>query len=92
MVNKPTIIWSIQARKDLKKLHSFYTNQSKEYAEKTINEIFSSLDKIVFVGQYQKDEVLGLPFRRLFVNNVRIVYEVLGNTLTVYRLFDTRKG
>lgn len=92
MVNKPTIIWSVQAKKDLKNLHVFYTSQSKEYADRTINEIFSTLDNIVFIGQYQKDEVLGLPFRRLFVNNVRVVYEVLGNTLTVYRLFDTRKG
>jgi plasmid stabilization system protein ParE len=92
MVNKPNVIWSTEAKKDLKNLHEFYTFQSKSYADKTVNKIFSSIDNIIFIGQYQEDEFLGLPFRRLFVNHVRISYEVSGNNLTIYRLFDTRRG
>ena len=91
MVNKPTIIWSSDAKKDLKKIHQFYSNQSKSYANKSIDKIFNSINQIVFASQYQEDEILGFPFRRLFVNHVKIVYEVIENTITIYGLFDTRK-
>jgi len=91
MVNKPTIIWSSDAKDDLKNIHKFYSNQSKTYADKSVAKIFTSINQIVFAGQYQEDEILGFPFRRLFVNHVKIVYEVIENTITIYGLFDTRK-
>lgn len=92
MVNKPTVIWSSDAKKDLKNIYAFYFNQSKSYADKSIDKIFNAINQIVFAGQYQEDEILGLPFRRLFVNHVKIVYEVSDNTITIYGLFDTRKA
>lgn len=92
MVNSVQIIWSLDAEKDLKKVYQFCAKQDIEYANKIIVEIIESPKNVIFDNQYQEDEFLGLPYRRLFIKHWRIVYKVKNNSLTVLRVFDTRQN
>ena len=86
------IIWSIQAEKDLKKVYDFYAQESETLANKIITQIIESPKSIVYGKQYQVDEFLGLPFHRFFVNHWRMVYKSNNDTITIFRVFDTRQS
>lgn len=86
------IIWSAQAQEDLKTIYQFCKKQDQLYADRIIEQIIKSPENIIYQKQYQTDEFLGLPYRRLFIKHWRIVYKSKGNIITVLKVFDTRQN
>ena len=91
MVTSLEIIWSPESEKDLKLIYCLYSDKNETYANQVIFEIIHQTEKIIFPNQFQADEILGLPFRRFFVKNWRIIYQVNQNQILIYRIFDVRK-
>jgi len=85
-------IWGTKAENDLKEIYRFYADENLEYANRIIDKIVESANSIVFPEQYQKDEILGLPYRRFFVKHWKIVYKPNKDTVSIFRIFDTRQN
>lgn len=92
MVKNIQIVWGNRAKKDLKEIHSFYAEKSADAASKMINSIIGAAESIVFAEQYQVDEFLGQPYRRLIVKHCKIVYRLKNNSIVIFRVFDTRQN
>lgn len=66
---------------------------SLQNAKKVINEIVSHSKSIKFVEQYQVDEFLGEPFRRMIISHYKIVYKIHSETeIRILQIFDTRQN
>ncbi len=86
------IIWSSDSKKDLKNIHQFYSDKNIQAANMIILSITTAVESIVFAEQYQVDEILGTPYRRLIVRHCKVVYTVKKNTIIVFSVFDTRQN
>jgi len=91
MVSKIQIIWGERAKNDMKDIHLFYASKSKRAAVKVIDSIIKAAESIMFSEQYQVDEFLGEPYRRLIVKHCKIVYRFKNNSIIIFRVFDTRQ-
>lgn len=86
------IIWDNEAKADLKLIFEFLKLHSLSGAKKVISDIIKQSKSIHFSEQYQTDEFLGEPFRRMFSGNYRIVYKIHTETeIRVLQIFDTRR-
>lgn len=89
------IIWSVRAMSDLKIIYDWILEKSlsKETAIRIRTKIIDRSNEINFPEQYQRDEVLGFPYRRMFVGNYKIVYRPeKENIILIIRIFDTRQN
>jgi|SRR5690554_6188435 len=89
------VIWSVWAMSDLKIIYDWILEKSlsKETAIRIRTKIIDRLSEINFPEQYQTDEILGFPYRRMFVGNYKIVYRPeKENTILIIRIFDTRQN
>ena len=87
------LVWDKIAKEDLKKIYKFNKeNFSINFAKKVGVEIYNQVGAIVFLEQWQEDEILGLPYRRIIIRNYKIVYLVKNNNLIyILAIFDTRQ-
>ena len=92
MVKNIQIIWGDESKTDLKNIHQFYSDKNIQAANKIILSITTAVESIVFAEQYQVDEILGAPYRRLIVKHCKVVYTVKKNTIVVFSVFDTRQN
>ena len=93
MVNRPSkIVWSKRAKANLKKIHAYYFPKSKQGAKKLIRDIVLAGKRIVFLKQYQVDEILGEPYHRLVVRNYKVIYRIKDTTVIIIQIFDTRRS
>ncbi len=61
--------------------------------KKIRNEILVGSRKIAYTEQYQVDEILGQPTRRMIIRNYKIIYKVHSETeIRVFNVFDTRQN
>ncbi len=87
------IVWDNEAKADLKLIFEFIKLQSVSGAKKIISDIIKQSKTIHFSEQYQKDEFLEEPFRRMFLGNYRIVYKIHSETeIRILQIFDTRQN
>ena len=93
-MHKPiNILWDNQAKSDLKLIFEFIKIESLQGAKNVINDIVSQSKSIHFSKQYQIDELLGEPFRRMIVRDYKIIYKVQSeNEIRILQIFDTRKN
>jgi plasmid stabilization system protein ParE len=48
--------------------------------------------EIHFTSQYQTDELLGEPYKRMIVRNYKIIYKIHSETeIRILQIFDTRQ-
>lgn len=94
MDRKVKIVWSDAAKEDLKNIYQ----QLKDYTEssqtaiRVVREIVGHSKSIVHTEQYQVDEYLGEPFRRMVVRNYKIIYKVQSKEeIRLLQIFDTRQ-
>lgn len=76
MVTK--FIWSDVAKEDLKEIYQNlleYT-KSEQNSRNVINDILLKVEEVKYSNQYQVDEILGEPFRRIIVRDFKIIYKV----------------
>ena len=84
------ILWDNQAKADLKLIFEFIKLKSLQGAKNVIRDIVAQSKDIYFVEQYQVDEFLGEPFRRMVVRNYKIIYKIHSETeIRILQIFDT---
>ena len=87
------ILWDNQAKADLKIIHDFIALKSKQGAKNVIRDIVNQSKKIHFGEQYQVDEIIGEPFRRMIVRNYKIIYKIQSESeIRILQIFDTRQN
>jgi plasmid stabilization system protein ParE len=83
------IFWTTNAKLDLKDIYlSLEQNISLLVATKITDEIFESLNSIIFPDQFQIDEYR-IDCRRIIIRNYKILYQFHNNTIYVVRIFNT---
>ena len=93
-MQKPiVIVWDNEAKADLKLIFEFIKTNSLQAAKKVIRDIVSQSKNIHFTEQFQVDEFLGEPFRRMIVSHYRIIYKIHSETeIRILQIFDTRQN
>ncbi len=88
-----TILWDNTAKADLKLIFDFLQLKSSQGAKNVIRDIVLQSKNIHFAEQYQVDEFLGEPFRRMVVRNYKIIYKIHSETeIRILQIFDTRQN
>lgn len=88
-----TILWDNKAKADLKLIFDFLQLKSSQGAKNVIKDIVLQSKNIHFAEQYQVDEFLGEPFRRMVVRNYKIIYKIHSETeIRILQIFDTRQN
>lgn len=87
-------IWNDNAKKDFRLIYEFNKNIfSVEFAHKIRDEIYNAISEIAYVQQWQEDEILGKPYRRIIVGNYKIVYKIKDEqTIYIMLIFDARQN
>lgn len=87
------LIWDNLAKEDLKTIFKFNKkNFSMSYAVKVRDDIYQKVSAIVFLEQWQEDELLGVPYRRIIIGNYKVVYKIKNKSLIyILMVFDTRQ-
>lgn len=89
---KYTIVWDNNAKEDLKIIYTFNKkNFSLKFAKEIRDKIYKAVGGIVFLEQWQKDEILGDPYRRIIVSHYKICYLVKNEKVYILLVFDTRQ-
>lgn len=93
--NSSTIkkIWGLSAKADLKRIYKFNKEiVSKDFAIKVQNEILEIVNSITFSEQYQVDDILKAPYRRIVIRHYKIVYRLKDkDILAILMVFDSRE-
>lgn len=95
MVKKIDVYWTAQAKSDLKYIFDWIkeTSKSVEAATKVRDSIVEKSLNIHFTEQYQIDEFLGEPYRRMIEGNYKIIYEVVNSKeIKIVIIFDVRQN
>ncbi len=83
------VIWTFETEKDLDEIYEFYLQVSDKIALKIISEIILETDKIVFLEEFQVDEI-NSNYRRIVVRHFKILYRVVTNEIVIFGVFDSR--
>ena len=87
------IFWDNQAKADLKLLFEFIKLKSPQGASNVVRDIVIQSKNIYFVEQYQVDEFLGEPYRRIIVRDYKVIYKIHSETeIRILQIFDTRQN
>lgn len=93
MVTK--IIWSNEAKSELKEIYNNlldYT-KSKRNSLNVIDDIVTTVEETKYPEQYQVDEIMGEPYRRIVVRNFKITYRIMNdNTIRIIGITFTYKN
>ena len=93
MLKSIKVVWDIRAKDDLKLIHDFIALKSPQKAKTVVNYILLHSRDITFPEQYQIDEILGAPFRRMIVGDYKIIYKPQGdNEIRILKIFDSRQN
>jgi plasmid stabilization system protein ParE len=87
------IVWDNKAKEDLKVIYKFNKKTiSLEFALKIRKQIYQKVGEIIFLKQWQEDELLGAPYRRIIIGNYKVVYKIKNKSLLyILMVFDTRQ-
>jgi addiction module RelE/StbE family toxin len=87
------ILWDDQAKEDLKLIFDFIKIKSLQGAKNAINDIVKQSKSIRYTEQYQADEILGEPYRRMVVRDFKIIYKVHSETeIRILQIFGTSQN
>ncbi len=88
------IVWDNKAKEDLKGIYKFNKKTlSLEFALKIRKQIYQKVGEIAFLEQWQEDELLGSPYRRIVIGNYKVVYKIKSkNLIYILMVFDTRQN
>ncbi|MEM6686668.1 MAG: hypothetical protein AAF617_12875 [Bacteroidota bacterium] len=88
---KITVIWSDHAKADLRFIYEriLHKTKSQTNSNNVKSDIIQASKQIKFIKQYQVDEFLGEPYRRMIVRHFKIVYVPKNNTsIYILKIFD----
>jgi plasmid stabilization system protein ParE len=87
-----TVDWSLKAEKDLEKIFEYIKEKtlSNNLALNVVNDIFDTAINIHFINQFQIDEFLGEPYRRIIIRNYKVIYVAKNESeIRILRIFNT---
>jgi Txe/YoeB family toxin of Txe-Axe toxin-antitoxin module len=88
MLEPIKIVWDNQAKADLEFIFKTLKN-----GKNIVFKIIKHTKEIRFTRQYQVDELLGEPFRRVIVGHYKIVYKITSEQeIRILHIFDTRQN
>ena len=74
----------------MKLIFDFIKLKSLQGAKNVIKDIVRQSKNIHYGGQYQVDEFLGEPYRRMIVRDYKIIYKVHSeNEIRILQIFNT---
>lgn len=85
------IIWTHEAENDLDSVYDFYLKVSENVALKIIVEILLEVEKIIFLKEFQVDDI-NPNYRRIIVRHFKILYRDINNQIVIYGVFDSRQN
>ncbi|QMU64847.1 MAG: hypothetical protein GKR88_11465 [Flavobacteriaceae bacterium] len=88
------VIWSRKARTELKHIFERVKEKTKslQLATNTKTDILNASKEIVFIDQYQVEEFLGEPYRRIVVRHYKLIYKAQSESeIRILKVFDTFK-
>lgn len=66
---------------------------SEELAKNVVDDIYDTGVSISFVEQYQIDEILGKPYRRMVVRHFKLIYRAITEKhIRIIQVFDTHQS
>lgn len=87
------ILWDNQAKADLKLIFEYIKLKSPQGAKNVVRDIIKQSKSIHFTEQYQVDEFLGEPYRRMVVRNYKIIYKIQSEAeIRILQIFETRQN
>lgn len=87
------ILWDNEAKADLKLIFEYLKLKSPQAAKNVVQEIVNQSKNIHFTEQYQVDEFLGEPYRRMVVRNYKLIYKIQSESeIRILQIFDTRQN
>ena len=87
------ILWDNQAKADLKLIFEYIKLKSPQGAKNVVRDIITQSKSIHFTEQYQVDEFLGEPYRRMVVRSYKIIYKIQSEAeIRILQIFDTRQN
>ncbi|WP_310554392.1 type II toxin-antitoxin system RelE/ParE family toxin [Flavobacterium sp.] len=87
------ILWDNEAISDLKIIFDFLKLKSHQGAKNVIKDVVNQSRDIHFTNQYQVDEYLGEPFRRMVVRDYKIIYKVQSESeIRILQIFNSRQN
>lgn len=91
---KIRVLWSKQAKADLKDIFEWVKEQTEsvQLATNVRTDLINKSKDIYFIDQYQTEELLGEPFRRIVVRHYKIIYKAESiSQIRILKVFDTHK-
>ena len=89
---KIKVNWSIDASNDLESIFKSVKEktQSENLARNVVIDIYNTGINIKFTEQYQIDEFLGEPYRRMVVRHFKIIYRpIKADEIRILQVFDS---
>ncbi len=85
------VIWTKFAQQTLYENWEFIAKTDLKYANFIADKIIEASLSLKFTKQFQVEESLGEPYRRIIYRNYKIIYVVKENLISIVRVFDTRQ-
>ena len=86
------IIWTDQAKKELKKIYDYYKEKSLQGAKNVRSDLLLSPKTIAFSKQYQIDDI-NPNYRRIVVRgNYKVLYREEAGTIKVMDIVSTQQS
>ena len=85
------VIWTNTAKNQLKEIYQYYKKITPQGATNVKNDILKASRELVFIKQYQQDEIEP-EFRRIIVRHYKLIYTIENQTIYILRIFDTRQN
>lgn len=83
------VLWSDQAKEDLKDVFYFHKEYSEEYADKIVDELIDASYNITYTKQFQKDD-LNPNYRRIIHKDYKLLYKAKSETISILKVISTK--
>jgi addiction module RelE/StbE family toxin len=86
------VIWTEQAKKELKRIYDYYKEQSLQGAKNVRSDLLQSPKTIYFSKQYQVDDI-NPNYRRIIVrNNYKVLYREESENIKVMDIVSSKQS
>lgn len=91
-MDKLKIIWTAQAKEDLKNIYKYWRKKSLQGANNVRSDILKSPKTILYSEQYQIDDI-NPKYRRIVVrDNYKVLYKVESKTIFIMGVVGTAQS
>lgn len=87
-MGKVKIIWTNQAKLELKKIYNYYKVKSVQGANNVKSDLLQGPKTICFAKQYQVDEI-NPNYRRIIVRDYKIIYKEMKEQVFIMDIIST---